>query len=107
MLTIETVTVTAVKVTTAVDDLGDETETRTEHTIDGCLFEPQQATERSDNRSPGVVVPAKVYLPVALQLDADDLVRIGGPDGTPWQVVARAAVWGDQTEVPIREVTDV
>lgn len=100
-----TQTVTAISVETTTDPLGDSTTTQTEQTIDGVLFEPQQGTERTDSRSPGVTTPAKFYLPVAIHLDADDLIV--DADEVLWQVVAGSAVWQDQTEVAVKRTGQV
>jgi hypothetical protein len=53
-----TQTVVARQVTTATDPLGDSTTTTIETVVPGALFEPRQATERTDSRSPGVTTPA-------------------------------------------------
>lgn len=98
------VTVTVVQVTTTDDGLGNTTTTTLEQDVSGVLFEPQQATERTDSRSPGVVTPAKFYLPVALTLDADDVIL---HDGYEWQVIAGSSVWGNDTEVPVTRASAV
>lgn len=98
----DTVTISVTRVVTTTDDLGNSTETTTQEAIPGCLFEPQQSTERTDSRSPGVITPAKFYAPVALPLDADDVVT--DESGVQWQVVGGSAVWGDQTEVPVKRI---
>lgn len=95
-----TQTVTAISVTVDTDVYGDSTTTQTEQQVAGVLFEPQQGTERTDSRSPGVVTPAKFYLPVALQLDADDVILDASE--VPWEVIAGSSVWQDQTEVAVR-----
>lgn len=95
----QTHTVTAVQVTTTTDEVGNQTYSTLEQDVTGVLFEPQQATERTDSRSPGVVAPAKFYLPVPLPLDADDEVLFAGHI---WSVVGGASVWEDQTEVPVQ-----
>jgi hypothetical protein len=93
----QTVTVTAV--VTTRDKYGDETTATTTTTVPRALFEPQQSTERTDTHTPGVVTPAKFYLPVALSLNADDTIT----DATSvvWSVVGGSSVWVDQTEVPV------
>jgi hypothetical protein len=93
----QTVTVTAV-VTTTNDD-GDSTTTSTTQVVDGCMFEPQQSSERTDNNSPGVVTPAKFYLPIPLQLNADDTIT--DANAVEWQVLGGSSVWIDQTEVAV------
>lgn len=94
----QTETVTVIQVTTTTDDYGNSTTSQTEQDVSGVLFEPMQATERTDSRSPGVVSPAKFYLPVPLKLNADDVVLVGG---VVWAVQGGSSVWGDQTEVPV------
>lgn len=91
-------TVTVISVTTTTDDHGDSTTTQTEQDVAGALFEPMQATERTDSRSPGVTSPAKFYLPIPIELDSDDVILRGE---TSWQVVGGSSVWGNQTEVPV------
>lgn len=100
-----TQTVTAIEVVTDTDKHGDSTVTQTERDVDGVLFEPQQATERTDSRSPGVTTPAKFYLPIALPLNADDVIL--DADGVRWDVVGGSAVWDDQTEVPVQRPNQV
>jgi hypothetical protein len=97
-------TVTVVQVTTTTDDLGDSTTATLEQDVDGVLFEPQQATERTDSRSPGVVTPAKFYLPIPLDLDADDVILHAGFE---WQVIGGSSVWGNDTEVPVKRASAV
>lgn len=96
----QTQTVTAIEVVTTTDDLGDTETSQTERDVPGSLFEPQQGTERTDSRSPGVVTPAKFYLPIAIQLDADDVIL--DADGVHWDVIAGSSVWQDQTEVAVK-----
>lgn len=96
----QTQTVTAIEVVTTTDDLGDTTTSQTERDVPGTLFEPQQATERTDSRSPGVVTPAKFYLPTALELNADDVILDAA--GVLWQVEGGSSVWQDQTEVAVK-----
>lgn len=98
----DTVAVTIQAITSTTSPDGDTTVVSAGETIPGCLFEPQQATERTDPRSPGVVTPAKFYLPVPRQLDADDEIESAG---TTWHVIGGSSVWGTQTEVPVRKVT--
>lgn len=92
-------TVTVIQVTTTTDDLGDQTTVTTQQVVDGVMFEPQQGVERTDPQSPGVVTPAKFYLPIPLQLDADDVIV--DADGVRWNVTAGSSVWHDQTEVAV------
>jgi hypothetical protein len=101
----DTQTVTAIQVTTTDDGLGNTTTTQTEQTVSGVLFEPRQATERTDSRSPGVVTPAKFYLPIGLELDADDVIVDAA--GVWWQVVGGSSVWGQDTEVPVTRASGV
>jgi hypothetical protein len=101
----QTQTVTAIQVTTTTDELGNSTTETVETTVERVLFEPQQATERTDPRSPGEVTPAKFYLPVPLQLNADD--EINDASGATWQVVGGSSVWGDQSEVPVQRASGV
>lgn len=98
-------TVTVNQVATTTDAYGDTTTTTTSSTVEGALFEPQQGIERTDSRTPGVVTPAKFYLPAALTLDADD--TIVDADGMTWQVVAGSSVWDDQTEVAVQRASVV
>lgn len=100
----QTETITAISVVTTTDDHGDSTTTQTERDIPGVVFEPMQSTERTDSRSPGVTSPAKFYLPIALELDADDVILRGG---VVWQVDGGSSVWGDQTEVPVKRAASV
>lgn len=99
----QTVTVTAV--TTTTDDYGDTSTSTATTTVPGCMFEPMQATERTDAHSPGVVTPAKFYLPIPLQLNADD--KITDAASVVWQVVGGSSVWVDQTEVPVKRASAV
>jgi len=98
------ISVTVRQVVTTRDANGDSTTTSSTSTVTGVLFEPQQATERTDARSPGVVTPAKFYLPIALQLNADDEIDSAG---VTWQVVGGSSVWQDQTEVPVKRAAVV
>lgn len=91
-------TVTVIEVVTTTDAFGDSTTTQTEYDVDGVMFEPQQGVERTDSNSPGVVTPAKFYLPLVANLDADDVILDGEQ---PWNVVAGSSVWHDQTEVAV------
>lgn len=93
-----TETVTVIEVTTTVDDYGNESTEQTERDVEGVLFEPRQATERTDSRTPGVASPAKFYLPVPLQLDSDDVIVRGE---VVWQVEGGSSVWRDRTEVAV------
>jgi hypothetical protein len=97
-------TVTIRSVTTTDDGLGNTTETTTEQAVERVLFEPQQATERTDRNSPGVVTPAKFYGPFP-PLDADDLIVDAA--GVSWQVVGGAAKWGAESEVPVKRASAV
>lgn len=45
------------------DKYGNFTETWTVVEHAGCLFEPEQSSERTDSRSPGVTSPARLYMP--------------------------------------------
>jgi hypothetical protein len=101
----QTQTVVAIEVTTTTDDLGNSTTTQTQRDVPSALFEPQQATERTDSRSPGVVTPAKFYLPTPLQLDADDVIV--DADEVWWQVIGGSSVWGNDTEVPVKRASAV
>lgn len=101
----QTQTVVAIHVETTSDPYGNETTTQVEQSVSGALFEPRQATERTDPRSPGVTTPAKFYLPIALELDADDVIVDAA--GVSWQVVGGSSVWGDQTEVPVARASGV
>jgi hypothetical protein len=92
-----TVVVTAV--VTTRDKYGDETTATTTQTVSGVMFEPMQATERTDSRTPGVTTPAKFYLPIPLQLNADDTITDAA--SVVWQVIGGSSVWIDQTEVPV------
>lgn len=92
-------TVTVIQVATTTDDLGDSTTATDETQVSGVLFEPRQGVERTDSNSPGVVTPAKFYLPVPLQLDADDAIIDAA--GVRWEVIAGSSVWGSQTEVAV------
>ena len=98
----ETQTVTVRSVTTTDDGLGNTTEVVAEATVERVLFEPQQATERTDRNSPGVVTPAKFYGPFPA-LDADDTIVDAA--GASWQVVGGSAKWGTESEVPVKRVT--
>lgn len=93
----QSVTVTAV--VTTRDKYGDETTATTTQVVGGCMFEPQQSTERTDSHTPGVTTPAKFYLPVALTLNSDDTITDAA--GAVWNVVGGSSVWVDQTEVPV------
>jgi len=97
-------TVTVRQISSTGDGLGNSVGTTANVTVGGVLFEPQQATERTDANSPGVVTPAKFYLPVPLQLDADDEIVA---DGITWQVIGGSSVWGTQTEVPVKRASAV
>lgn len=92
-------TVTVRAIATSKDDNGDATSTTETTTVDRVLFEPQQAVERTDSRSPGVTSSAKFYGPFP-PLDADDEVTDAA--GVVWQVIGGSAVWGQESEVPVR-----
>lgn len=105
----ETEAVTIVSTVTTPDDMGDSTTTETREDIPGVLFAPSQIVERGSRGNmsagttqPGVMIPATFYLPVARQLNSDDVIL---HDGLAWRVLGGSAVWGDQTEVPV-ERTD-
>lgn len=89
---IDYVTPTLVHTETVTDRYGNATKTVTETVMDTCLFEPEQSTERTDSRSPGVTTPAKLYCPPGVVPDADDKIRI---DGKLWEIVGKPAVWGN------------
>lgn len=91
------ITVTAI--VTTRDKYGDETTETSTQVVPGCMFEPQQSTERTDSRTPGVVTPAKFYLPIALTVNADDTITDAA--SVVWNVVGGSSVWVDQTEVPV------
>lgn len=93
----QSVTVTAV--VTTRDQYGDETTSTSTTSVTGCMFEPEQSTERTDSHTPGVVTPAKFYLPVALTLNADDTITDAA--SVVWNVQGGSSVWVDQTEVPV------
>lgn len=97
--------VTVIQVTTTTDDLGDTTVESVEQEVGGVMFEPKQGVERTDPQSPGVVTPAKFYLPIPLQLDADDVIV--DADGVWWSVTAGSSVWHDQTEVAVTRASVV
>lgn len=99
---VERVSITVRHVTTTEDGIGNTSESVTTTTIDNVLFEPQQSTERTDPRSPGVTTPAKFYVRQALPLNADDEIIC---DGVTWQVVGKAAVWGSRTEIPVKRTS--
>lgn len=93
-------TVTVRSVTTVDDGIGNTIETPTTSTVPGVLFEPQQAIERTDSRSPGVVTPAKFYGPFPL-LDADDTITDAA--GVRWQVIGGSVRWdAEHSEVPVK-----
>jgi hypothetical protein len=90
-------TITVVQVTTTRSALGVETYETTEQDVADVMFEPLAPSERPDDAgAPKTVVRGKFYLPVALQLNADDLVL---HDGYEWRVEGGSQVWVDQTEV--------
>ena len=97
-------TVTVRQVTTTDDGLGNTSETEVRTPVERVLFEPQQSTERTDSRSPGVTTPAKFYGPFP-PLDADD--EIIDAAGMTWQVVGGAAKWGTDSEVPVKRASAV
>lgn len=93
---IEHVTAVFVHRTSVEDRYGnkkakDETKVPPETRVPGCLFEPEQSTERTDTRSPGVTTPAKLYTPGPAP-DSDDLVQV---NGKTWEVIGTPASWGD------------
>lgn len=92
-------TVTVIRVTTTRNDYGDETTSQTEVDVEGALFEPKQGVERTDTHTPGVVTPAKFYLPGAHELDSDDVIL--DANSVAWNIVANSSIWVDQTEVPV------
>lgn len=98
------ISVTVRAVTTTRDANGDSTTSSSTSTVAGALFEPQQGVERTDQHSPGVVTPAKFYLPGAVALNADDEIDAAG---VTWRVVAGSSVWGDQTEVAVERTAQV
>lgn len=90
------VTVTVVAVTTTRDGLGNETYATVQQDVGDVMFEPLAPLERPDTSgTPLTVVPGKFYLPVALQLNADDLILYAGYE---WRVEGGSQVWVDQTE---------
>ena len=102
-------TVTIVRTVTTPDDMGDATTTQTREDISGALFAPSHIVERGSRGNisagttqPGVTIPATFYLPVARELNSDDVIL---RNGVAWRVLGGSAVWGDQTEVPV-ERTD-
>ena len=98
-----TITATVVRVVTTTNDLGDSTTSSNSLEVPGVLFEPQQGAERTDRDSPGVVTPAKFYLPIPLELDADDAIIDAA--GVRWEVIAGSSVWGSQTEVAVQRAS--
>lgn len=91
------VTVTVVQVTTTRDKLSRETYETVEQDIADVMVAPVTRTEL-DKPSGGdtVAATATFYLPVALDLNADDLIL---HDGHEWRVSGGSLVWVDQTEV--------
>lgn len=98
------ISVTVRTVVTTRDANGDSTTTPTTSTVTGVMFEPQQGVERTDQHSPGVVTPAKFYLPGAIALNADDEIDAAG---VTWRVVAGSSIWGNQTEVAVERTAAV
>lgn len=94
---IGSVTVTVVQVTTTRDALGRETYSTLEQDVDDVMFEPLSPSERPDAvGTPKTVVPGKFFLPIPLQLNADDLILY---DGHEWRLDGGSQVWVDQTEI--------
>lgn len=95
---VEHVTAVFVTRTTDEDRYGNKTTSQTEKKAPGCLFEPEQSTERTDTRSPGVTTPAKLYTP-GNPPGSDDLVKV---NGKTWEVIGVAS-WGPAgAEVALR-----
>lgn len=87
-----------IKTVTTTDRYGNTTKTTEEFPLQPCLLEPQQTTERTDPRSPGVTVPAKLYIVgQSAKIDSDDKFRI---DGKMWEIIGLSD-WGD-LEVAIK-----
>lgn len=90
------VTVTVVQVVTTRDALGRETYATTEQDVDDVMFAPLSPSERPDDQgAPLTVASGTFYLPVALQLNADDVILHAGHE---WRVTGGSQVWIDQTE---------
>lgn len=94
---IGSVTVIVVQVTTTRDGLGNESYSTVQQDVGDVSVAPELSTERPDSAgTPLTVVPARFYLPVPLQLNADDLILHAGYE---WRVEGGSQVWVDQTEV--------
>lgn len=98
------ISVTVRAIVTTKDANGDSTTSSASTTHTGVMFEPEQSTERTDSRSPGVVTPAKFYFPTALALNADDEIDAAG---VTWRVKGGSSVWVDQTEVAVERTAAV
>lgn len=89
---IDYVQVDRIRIVETTDPYGDTTRTEERTQLPKSLFEPEQSTERTDRRTPGVTVPAKLYVPPPGELRADDIVEIAGQR---WQVDGKPARWGN------------
>lgn len=88
--------VTVRSVTTTTSDLGDSTTDTTETVLEWALVAPRSSAERTDSRSPAVVMAASIYGPFGTPLDSDDLLVVSGHspsmDGE-WQVEGMSGDW--------------
>lgn len=93
-------TVQLVRVTVSEDELGNAEDPSTSSTeIDGAIFEPERALERTSADQAPVLQPAVWNLPGVYTVDADDQIVHGD---TTWFVIGGGEVWLDRTKVPVQ-----
>lgn len=91
-------TVTLRGVTTTEDARGNRTETTSNTTITGALFEPERTVESVDPDQPPVQLSAFWNLPGVHDIGHDEVIVDGD---TSWYVNGEAQVWLDRTKVPV------
>lgn len=86
--------------------LGDYTEDPTTVEVEGAIFEPERAFQRTaeragDTQAP-VFQPAAFNVPGVYELTSDDEVHTGsGDDLEIWYVTGGSTVWLDRTNIPV------
>lgn len=97
------VTVQLVSVTRSGDnDLGDYTKATSYVEVEGAIFEPERAFQRTSERAgetqAHVLQPAAFNVPGVYLLNADDEVHEGDDI---WYVVGGSTIWLDRTNIPV------
>lgn len=75
-------TISLVTVTRTRDDFDNYVDVYTVTDVEDCNFEPEQSTERTDPRSPGVTSPARIYAPASCPAVPPSAIIVRPPGAT-------------------------